>query len=216
MKIICLGAKYSHIFRIINEIMKNDKTFELLGFIDNDKSKWGKKFHSYPIFGGADIIPKINSEEIRFCNLITRDCKTRHETTLEMIKCGAKLGNIIDPSVNISMTEIGKGVYIQEGVNIQAGVSIGDNASVYVGSSIAHDTKIGESSFIAVNCSIAGCITIGKGVYVGTGACILPRLKIGDGSIIGAGAVVLRDVPAHSVVVGNPAKVIKQISTWAY
>jgi acetyltransferase-like isoleucine patch superfamily enzyme len=84
---------------------------------------------------------------------------------------------------------------------------------VYVGSNIAHDTKIGESSFIAVNCSIAGCITVGKGVYVGTGASIIPRLKIGDWSIIGAGAVVIRDVPPYSVVVGNPARVIKQLPT---
>jgi FlaA1/EpsC-like NDP-sugar epimerase len=127
MKMICRGAKYSHVIRMVKRIMEKDNTFELLGFIDNDKTKWGKEFHSYPVFGGADIIPKINSKDIRFCNLITMDCKTRHETTLEMLKHGAKLGNIIDPSVDTSMTKIGKGVYIQEGVNIQADVIIGDN-----------------------------------------------------------------------------------------
>ena len=211
MKIICLGAKYGHIIKIVKRIMEKDSTFELLGFIDNDKTKWGKEFYSYTVFGGSNIIPELNSKEVRFCNLITMDCKTRHNTTLEMLKHGVKLGNIIDPSVDISMTQIGKGLYIQEGVNIQANVGIGNNSSIYVGSNIAHDTQIGESSFIAVNCSIAGCITIGKGVYVGTGASILPRLKIGDWSIIGAGAVVTKDVPPHSVVVGNPAKIIKYL-----
>ena len=42
---------------------------------------------------------------------------------------------------------------------------------------------------------------------IGAGAVILPRLKIGENSLIGAGAVVTRDVPANSVVKGNPARV---------
>jgi acetyltransferase-like isoleucine patch superfamily enzyme len=41
---------------------------------------------------------------------------------------------------------------------------------------------------------------------IGAGAVLLPRLRIGENSVIGAGAVVTRDVPAGSVVVGNPAR----------
>jgi maltose O-acetyltransferase len=54
-------------------------------------------------------------------------------------------------------------------------------------------------------------ITIGDNVWIGGGATILPGVSIGDDSVIGAGAVVTKDVPARSVAVGNPAKVIRSL-----
>lgn len=54
-------------------------------------------------------------------------------------------------------------------------------------------------------------IVIGKGCSVGTGAIIMPGVTIGDGAIIGAGALVTKDIPAWTIAVGVPAKVIKNI-----
>ena len=53
------------------------------------------------------------------------------------------------------------------------------------------DTYIGDRCFLAVNCTI------------------LPGVHIGDECIVGAGAVVTKDVPPHSIVAGNPAKVVR-------
>jgi len=50
---------------------------------------------------------------------------------------------------------------------------------------------------------------IGDYCFVGMDAIILPGLHIGDHSVIGAGAVVTKDVPPHTIVAGNPAKIIK-------
>ncbi len=54
--------------------------------------------------------------------------------------------------------------------------------------------------------------TIGNNVTVGANVVIIGNITIGDNVVIGAGAVVVKDVPSHSVVAGNPAKVIKQLS----
>ncbi len=53
-------------------------------------------------------------------------------------------------------------------------------------------------------------IKIGNNVWIGDKATILPNISIGDGAVIAANAVVTKDVPAYSVVAGNPARIVKQ------
>jgi acetyltransferase-like isoleucine patch superfamily enzyme len=54
-------------------------------------------------------------------------------------------------------------------------------------------------------------IRIDADAWIGAGVIILPRVTIGEGAIVGAGSVVTKDVPAHTVVSGNPARVIKTL-----
>ncbi|WP_305847127.1 DapH/DapD/GlmU-related protein, partial [Zoogloea sp. LCSB751] len=54
-------------------------------------------------------------------------------------------------------------------------------------------------------------VTIEDRVWIGGGAILLPGVTIGRRAIIGAGAVVTRDIPADSVAVGNPARVIRTL-----
>lgn len=56
-----------------------------------------------------------------------------------------------------------------------------------------------------------GKIVIGKGCSTGTDSIIMPGVTIGDGAIIGAGSLVNKDIPAWTVAVGRPAKVIREI-----
>lgn len=55
-----------------------------------------------------------------------------------------------------------------------------------------------------------GPVVIGDYVWIGDKATILPNVTIGKGAVVAANAVVTKDVPAYSVVAGNPAKIIKQ------
>jgi maltose O-acetyltransferase len=54
-------------------------------------------------------------------------------------------------------------------------------------------------------------ITIGDDCWFGGGAIVCPGVTIGEGCVIGAGAVVTKDVPAYSLAVGNPARVVKSL-----
>lgn len=54
-------------------------------------------------------------------------------------------------------------------------------------------------------------VTVGNNVWIGGSVTILAGVTIGDNCTIGAGSVVTRDIPANSVAVGNPARVVKQV-----
>lgn len=54
-------------------------------------------------------------------------------------------------------------------------------------------------------------IVIGNNVWLGGGAIVLAGVTIGDNSVVGAGAVVTKDVPSNVVVVGNPARVVREL-----
>ncbi|KGN40433.1 DapH/DapD/GlmU-related protein [Knoellia aerolata] len=104
---------------------------------------------------------------------------------------------------------LGKGVFINIGCRFQdtGGISIGD------GSLIGHGTTL-----TTLNHSpdpdrradmVPAPIVIGRKVWLGAAVTVVPGVNIGDGAIVGAGAVVTRDVPAHTIAAGVPAKVIR-------
>lgn len=114
------------------------------------------------------------------------------------------------------------GYHIEIGENFYANVDcvILDGATV----------SFGDNVFIAPHCGFytaghpldveqrnrgleyAYPIRIGNNVWIGAHTCVLPGVTIGDNCVIGAGSMVNRDIPANSLAVGNPCKVIRRIT----
>jgi sugar O-acyltransferase (sialic acid O-acetyltransferase NeuD family) len=212
MKIVFLGANNPETLRDVSAQKKLLPDFEVVGFLDNDENKIGNHFHGYKVLGKMkDAAQLVDLEKVFFLNLITRDCRTRLITSLELARVGGQFTNLIHPSVNLENVDIGIGVYIQENAVLQAESEIRNNCAINAGSIVSHETKIGNSVFLAPGCRLAGRITVEDGVFFGIGATVMPRLKIGKWSVIGAGSVVTRDVPPYAVVAGNPAKIIRSV-----
>ena len=96
-------------------------------------------------------------------------------------------------------------IFVGEGSNIQ------DNATVH--GDFGHDVVIGKNVTVGHNAVVHGC-EIGDGTLIGMGAIILNGARIGKECVIGAGAVVRENesIPDRSLVVGVPAKVIREIA----
>ena len=105
------------------------------------------------------------------------------------------------------------GGFINENVQI----SCGDTIEIGEGATIGRDVCIRSSDGHTIEedgYKMAAPIKIGKHVWIGQGAIILKGVTIGDGAIIASGALVTKDVPAHAIVGGVPAKVIKDNVKW--
>ena len=129
---------------------------------------------------------------------------------------------------NLYGCSFGDGCRIGPFTEVQSDVKVGARVRIQSHTFICSDVVIGDEVFIGHHvCFIndryptakkAGekiwkqeGIRVGNGVSIGSGATILCGLEIGQGAVIGAGSVVTRDVPPHTVVAGNPAKIIREI-----
>ncbi len=57
-------------------------------------------------------------------------------------------------------------------------------------------------------------VSIGNDVWIGCRSIVLKGVSIGDGAIVAAGSVVTKDVPAYTLVAGNPAQIKKKVAGW--
>lgn len=132
--------------------------------------------------------------------------------------------------------QTGHNVIIRENNNIGDNVSIGTNSDIEVGNVIDNNVRIHSFCFLEKATikdnvfigprvlfvddphpqlpTVYDCMkgaTVGRNAKIGGGAVLLPYVKIGNNSLVGAGSVVTKDVQKNTVVVGNPAKKLKNL-----
>ena len=132
---------------------------------------------------------------------------------------------IIRDYCNIFGCKIGNNCKIAAFVEIQKNVSIGDKCAIEAFAFIPSGVTIEDEVFIgphvcfindlkprAVNPGWKEISTkVKKGTSIGAGSIILCGITIGEKAMIAAGSVVTKDVPANTLVAGNPAKIVKKI-----
>jgi len=138
----------------------------------------------------------------------------RMKMSEKFTQLGGRLASVVSPTAHVGHfdVEIGVGTTILTGVIIENGVKIGKGCLINLKSSIAHDTQVGDFAEFAPGASVNGGCVIGSYSQVGSNACLLPKITLGENCVVGAGSVVTTNLPANSVAVGVPSRVIKTLS----
>ena len=134
-------------------------------------------------------------------------------------------GTRIYDQVNLYKCHIGEEVKVDAFVYVEEGVTIGNRVKIRAFTFIPSGVTIEDDVFIGPSVTFTNdkypkigqqwellTTLVQQGASIGGGSVILPGVTIGRNSLIGAGSVVTKNVPANSVVCGNPAKVKRKKS----
>jgi acetyltransferase-like isoleucine patch superfamily enzyme len=116
-------------------------------------------------------------------------------------------GNICSHCFIENKVVVGDRVTVKCGVQLWDGVTLEDDVFVGPNATFTNDLEPRSRNDAAKLLPTL----VKKGASIGANATILPGLTIGEGAMVGAGAVVTKDVPPRTLVVGNPARVVRSL-----
>jgi acetyltransferase-like isoleucine patch superfamily enzyme len=123
-----------------------------------------------------------------------------------------KIGAFVEIQKNATVgkrCKISSHTFVCEGVTIEDNVFIGHGV-MFINDSYPRATTEGGELQTEADWKVERTV-IKKGASIGTGVTILANITIGENAIVGAGSVVTKDVPANTIVAGNPARVLRRI-----
>jgi sugar O-acyltransferase (sialic acid O-acetyltransferase NeuD family) len=191
---------------------RGQEVYTPVGFLDDNPALKGKTISGLPVLGplsqaaqmdGCQFINGIGSTATyRAKEKIIGSCQVPH----------ARFLTLIHPTAHVSnMARLSPGVAILQNATVTSNVVINEHVIVLPNSVISHDNEIGAYSCVAGGACLSGHVVLQDHVYIGSGALVRQCVHIGAGALIGMGAVVLRDVDPDTVMVGNPARVMRRI-----
>lgn len=196
------------------------------------------RIYEFVTFGADTIIEDyciigVPARGYKFGDLVTTFGPKAHIRSHTVIYAGNRIGDRFQTGNKVNIRElntIGDNVSIGTLSVIEHHVQIGHNVRIHTQVFVPEYSILEDGAWLGPNVVLTNARypqspgvkdalkgpLIKKGAKIGANSTILPGVVIGENALIGAGSVVVHDVPDGAVVVGNPARIIKQISALPY
>ena len=177
--------------------------FRMVGYIDDVKPK-GAEHQGFPVLG--DSIDCVEHPE-GYVYFVAIGNNAKRKSWFDKLKeRNLSLINVIDKSALVSHhATLGEGCFIGKLAILNHGSSVGDNCVINTRALVEHGCNIGDHVNISTNATLNGDVCCEDGSFVGSAAVVNGQLTIGTWALVGSGAVVIKNVEAHTTVVGCPA-----------
>ncbi len=199
--------------KVVADIARLNR-WEVVGFIDEvDLHRKGESFYGAQILGGNEVLADLIQSGVNNAIVAFGNNRLRLEIAEKLVNRGFSLVSAIHPSaIYSSDLQLGNGTVIAAGAVVGASTIIGKNVIINTRASLDHDCIICDGAHVGPGAVITGVVNVGQCAWIGAGAVISDHKTIGSNSIVGAGSVVLKDVIESVLVVGVPARVVRNIS----
>lgn len=186
--------------------------YDVIGFIDDNANLIGSIIENIKVLGDIAYSMNFLKDNPHVSVFVPIGNNSIREKLLLLYSSqGYSTPSYVHPKTIIhESVKIGIGVYILSATNIMPYTIIGNFVMISMGVNIAHHNFISQGCFFSQGTNIGASVTIAERAYFGIGSTLMTGVKtIGKDTLIGAGSVIIRDIPDHATVVGNPGKIIK-------
>jgi sugar O-acyltransferase (sialic acid O-acetyltransferase NeuD family) len=203
--ILGVGVHAGEMVEIVERANRVQPTWNLLGIISPDGRRSGETHNGCPVLGSVELLTAYPKAGLVSDNEWPRSLSIPR----------GRLVSLVDPGTFVSRTaRVGVGSVIYPNGFIGLDAEVGDAVFCLSGCVINHHCVLEDRVVVASGVTLAGSVHVEADCYLGQASTVRQYVRIGRGSLIGLGAVVLNDVPPNSVMVGNPARRIRdRVST---
>lgn len=187
----------------INLIPRNERDYEICGYIDDNDEALGCNPTDYKVIGNTFNFEYQDGDLAALCitNSIIK------EEVFNRLRDKVEIFTFISPLAKVSkFSKIGKGTIITPNCLVTTNVLIGECVLLNLGSQVGHDSIIGSFSSLMTNVDIGGNCKLGSHVFFGSNSTLIPEKKVNNKIRIGAGSIVINNLNKSGTYFGNPAK----------
>jgi sugar O-acyltransferase (sialic acid O-acetyltransferase NeuD family) len=193
---------------LIEDINKEKKEWNILGYIDDDEDIQDTEVNGNKVIGRIDSL--ISMGIVYVCiGLGKPSTKEKIVARLKQFS-NVHYANLIHPTVVVApYVTFGEGNIVCARNVIAPNANIKSFVTINLNCTIGHDVVLKDFVTVAPGVNLSGFVTVGNNTDMGTNCCAVQGLKIGSNTVIGAGSVITKDIPDNCTAVGVPAKPIK-------
>jgi len=204
MIIVGAGGLGREVFWVVQEINRVKRTWNLLGFLDNDPHALDG-FSGYgAVLGPVESYRKLDRP---YAVCAVGMPEVRWKVVRRLAAMNARWATLVDPSVAVGPgSTIGEGCVLRKRATVTVNVEVGNHVFFGCGAQASHDSRVADFCTLCGHTDLNGGAILEEGVFLGTHACVMPQVRVGAWARVGAGTVAMRDVPSDTTIFGVPGK----------